>query len=253
MRRLCLALQRGTLAGTVPIPIIIGCGTARYLGREWAAVFAYIFLPPDAQVSCCCEQWVNWTFVSAPSVLFDISLELHGHSFLPNSLLFVALFLELRPGLCTTAGGSSLHCLRQNSLLRDDPWIYYLTALLQVVKPLTLVYSTFPNLSVYCMLVLICLKSCCFLLIRYFSKTAKKKKILPFLLACRYECFFFLPLVLAVSLSPFFSVLLEHYVLSCQIASSQLKLLCWFKRNQPEAPEKVSFSQRKWMLGVLNE
>lgn len=84
------------------------------------------------------------------------------------------------------------------------------------------------------------------MLIRYFSKSAKKKKVkLPFLLACVYECLFSLLLVLAVSLSPFFSVSLEHYVLSCQIASSQLKLLCRFKRNQPEVPEKVYFSQRK--------
>lgn len=254
MRRLCLALQRGTLAATVPVPIISHVSWQ----RERNCFCIYISSPRYPVVLLLCYRTVSELDFCICSRCFSLWHQLRVlWTFLHPSpqMVFVALFLQLLPDLCTVAGGCSLHCLRQNTLLRNDPWIHYLSALLLVGKPLTLAYSTFPNLSVYCMLVLICLKSCCFLLIRYFSKSAKKKKVklLPFLLACVYECLFSLLLVLAVSLSPFFSVSLEHYVLSCQIASSQLKLLCRFKRNQPEVPEKVYFSQRKWILGVLNE
>lgn len=131
--------------------------------------------------------------------------------------------------------------------------MHYLCAFLLVVKPLALTYSAFSRLFAYSTLCLICLKSFCFLLIRYFTKSSKKLPCLCFFLFFLHACVCALSLLLSVSLLLFWSVLLEHYILSCQISSSQLKFQGWIERDQPEALENDSFLQRNWILWVLNE
>lgn len=111
---------------------------------------------------------------------------------------------------------------------------YTICAFLLVVKPLASAYSTFSKLSAYSTLCLVCLKSFCFLLIRYFTKSSKNPACLCFFLFFLRACVRARSLLLSVSLSLFFLSFAGTLCpqLSNSFLSAEVPMLNWKKSTR---------------------